>query len=110
MRNTTETSATENHQQCTSYTIKLMQKGQRQKGQKPTEPVKTEQFFIAGPLLVTYVLSSLFPHKEKKNIILANVCLYFDLRIYIPNSLMCCLSDSSCLSKALCFVFVLEHL
>ena len=38
VRYTTETPATENRQQYTSYTIKLMKHGQRQKGQKPTEP------------------------------------------------------------------------
>ena len=36
---TTETQATENHQQYTSYTINLMQHGQRQKGKEATEPL-----------------------------------------------------------------------
>ena len=35
----TETSAIENHQQYTSYTIELMQKD-RQKGRKLTEPLE----------------------------------------------------------------------
>ena len=39
MRYTTETSPTENHQQYTSHAVKLMQQGQRQKGEKPIEPL-----------------------------------------------------------------------